>query len=381
MTRRRSRTGCYCAALLPILALLLAAVLALAALLIVPRQVAATFGPPNPQLSLQQRTYYAFLLFVHANDLAYPTQSGGSEQTFEIVHGESVPAIASRLYQNRLISSPDAFRTFLLYSGLDTTIQAGRYSLSPAMSPVDIAFALQDPTPAQITFRVLPGWRLEEIAASLPTSGLAISGEDFLAAARVRPTGYSFSEAMPGESSIEGFILPDAYTFERDASTITFITTLLDNFEARVTEDLRSGFARQGLTIYQAVILASMIEREAMVDADMPLIASVFYNRLAINMKLDSDPTVQYSLGYNERQQTWWTNPLSLNDLQFPSPYNTYLNRDLPPGPIAAPTLAALRAAAFPASTPYYYFRAGCDNDGRHLFAETFQEHLANDCR
>jgi UPF0755 protein len=106
----------------------------------------------------------------------------------------------------------------------------------------------------------------------------------------------------------------------------------------------------------------------------------VFYNRLASGSRLASDPTVQYALGYNQNQGTWWTNPLSLQDLQVDSLYNTYIYNGLPPAPISNPGLAALRAVAFPAQTPYFYFRAACDGSGRHLFAQTYEEHVANEC-
>jgi UPF0755 protein len=155
---------------------------------------------------------------------------------------------------------------------------------------------------------------------------------------------------------------------------------ILMNFEAQVNPELRSGFATQGLDLCQAVTLASIIQREAILDEEMPLIASVFYNRLNSGAVLASDPTVQYALGFNQKQGTWWTNPLSLNDLQVDSPYNTYIYPDLPPGPISNPGLSALRAVANPAQTPYYYFRAACDGSGRHLFAETYDEHLTNEC-
>jgi UPF0755 protein len=112
----------------------------------------------------------------------------------------------------------------------------------------------------------------------------------------------------------------------------------------------------------------------------MPLIASVFLNRLNADIKLDADPTVQYAVGYNAAQATWWTNPLSFEDLQLDSPYNTYLYAGLPPGPICNPSIDALRSVAFPAQTPYYFFRAACDGSGRHLFAETFDEHVNNAC-
>ena len=128
------------------------------------------------------------------------------------------------------------------------------------------------------------------------------------------------------------------------------------------------------------MILASIVEREAVVEDEMPLIASVFMNRLANDMNLAADPTIQYALGFNRDQGTWWTNPLSLDDLKLPSSYNTYENPGLPPGPICSPGLAALQAVAAPAQTPFLYFRADCDGSGRHLFAESFQEHLDNAC-
>jgi UPF0755 protein len=112
----------------------------------------------------------------------------------------------------------------------------------------------------------------------------------------------------------------------------------------------------------------------------MPLIASVLLNRQAIGMPLEADSTVQYAQGYNQDQVTWWTNPLSSQDLLIDSVYNTYRYPGLPPGPIANPGVSALRAVAYPATTPYYYFRAACDGSGKHTFAETYQEHLENAC-
>jgi UPF0755 protein len=132
--------------------------------------------------------------------------------------------------------------------------------------------------------------------------------------------------------------------------------------------------------VYQAVTLASIVQREAVVADERPQIASVFLNRLHAGMKLDTDPTVQYALGFNPIQGTWWTNPLNATDLQVDSPYNTYIYTGLPPGPIANPSLSALRAVAFPAETPYYFFRARCDDSGLHDFAVTFEEHLQNGC-
>ena len=137
---------------------------------------------------------------------------------------------------------------------------------------------------------------------------------------------------------------------------------------------------KQGLTTQEAVILASIIEREAVIEDEMPMIASVYLNRIKSGMLLNADPTVQYALGYNITQETWWTNPLSKEDLNAASSYNTYIQPGLPPGPICNPGINALKAVAFPAQTPYFYFRASCDGSNRHLFSETLQEHIDNAC-
>jgi UPF0755 protein len=346
-----------------------------------PDQTEKIFGPPAPDLGTAQRIYLSARLILQANDLTLPHNVYGAKQSFSIRLGEPTITIADRLQSEGLITNASAFRNFLVYSGMDTTLQAGNYELSPGMTALEIAQALQDATPADVMFHILPGWRIEEIAAALPTSGLNITPEAFQQAASNPPEDVDVSSELPPGASLEGFLYPDAYTLPRETTLNELINQILQDFNTHVDSDLRQGFANQGLSLYQGVTLASIVEREAVVDEEMPIIASVFLNRLAAGLKLDSDPTVQYALGYNQDQKTWWTNPISLNDLQFDSRYNTYLYPGLPPGPIANPGLDALKAVAFPANTPYYYFRATCDGSGRHVFAETFEEHVANECR
>jgi UPF0755 protein len=338
------------------------------------------FGTPSSRLSTQQRLYLSLQLLLHEQSLTNPGDPLGTPGRFEIQVGESTPSVIERLSSAGLVSNADAFRAYLVYRGLDTTLQAGVYELSPQLTPVEIALKLQDATPEVINFRVLAGWRLEEISQALPTSGLSISADEFLIAARSRTSGQTFSEGFPAHATMEGFIFPGTYQFRRDIPLNEFVHTFLNSFEQQLSSDIREGYTQQGLDIYQAVTLASIVEKETVVPEEMPLIASVFINRLAQGMRLESDPTVQYAIGYNSSQKTWWTNPLSLQDLEINSPYNTYQVHDLPPGPIANPGLNALRAVAFPAQTPYYYFRAACDGSGRHTFAETFQQHLNNAC-
>jgi UPF0755 protein len=317
---------------------------------------------------------------LQADQLLEPATLVGDSVPFEIPLGETPPIIASRLEVAGLIPDAGSFVTYLQYAGLDTTLQAGAYTLSPTVRPIELANILQDATPSEVTLSVLPGWRIEEIAATLPTTGLEITPAEFLGAAQSSASDIPLPENFPQGNSLEGFLYPGSYRLPRGSSAEQLIKILLENFNNQLTPDLLGGFETQGLNIYQAVTLASIVEREAVVTEEMPMIASVFLNRLLIGMGLEADSTVQYARGYNQDQETWWTNPLSSRDLQYDSLYNTYLYPGLPPGPIANPDSRALRAVAFPAQTPYYYFRAECDGSGRHTFSETFDEHLSKSC-
>lgn len=346
----------------------------------IPERALQLFGPPSPDLSERQRWTYSLALVLHEEALTRAADNFGAEQEFEIALGESASSVAQRLVEQKIISNAEAFRNYLVYTGLDKQLQAGRYTLSAAQTPVQIARSMLDPTPKQVDFRILAGWRLEEVAAALPTSGLNISTDVFLAASRTPPPGFPFLPSPLPPSGLEGFLYPDVYSLPRSISASELIQVLLERFEQEMSAEIQQGLNRQGLTVFQGIILASIIEREAIDESEMPLIASVFHNRLSQGMKLDSDPTVQYAIGFNSEQRTWWTNPLSLQDLKIDSSYNTYLYSGLPPGPISNPGLAAWRAVAFPAESPYLYFRAACDGSGRHNFARTFEEHLANGC-
>jgi len=345
-----------------------------------PRQAAQAFGSPSAALSAGQRLMLSIELVRREKALLTPLDPQAQPQEFVIELGEATYQITNRLERQGLVADAELLRAFLVYSGLDTSVQAGEYELSASMSPLQVARALQDATPHEVDFRILPGWRLEEVAEALPTSGLSFSPQAFLSFA-YHPTVELpvMAEAPPG-ASLEGFLFPQTYRLPREAGIVQLVQAALQGFQANVGPELLEGFEAQGLTVFEAVTLASLVQREAVVEEEMPLIASVFHNRRANDMRMDSDPTVQYALGYFEARQTWWTNPLSLEDLQVDSPYNTYQVYGLPPGPIAAPSLSALRAVAFPAQTPYLYFRASCDESGRHTFAENYEQHQSNAC-
>jgi len=363
-----------------LISLCLLTLLGIILLVVLPARVEQAFGPPTPRLGTWQRLYLTAWLALEEQALTTPPDAAGAPRPFQVHLGESVGEIARRLQAEGLIRNAEAFGHYLAYSGLDTSLQAGSYTLSPGMSAVQIARQMQDATPDQVKFVILAGWRMEEIAAALPTSGLVISPEDFLAAAREPAHLAALPVKLPPGASLEGFFFPDTYQFPRDLTLNEMLQIVVENFARHLTPELQQGFEQQGLDVYAGVTLASIIQREAITPDEMPIIASVFLNRLRANMKLDSDPTVQYALGFNVRQNTWWTNPLSLEDLQVDSPYNTYRRSGLPPGPISNPGLQALLAVAFPAETSYYYFRAACDGSNTHVFSETFSEHLQQTC-
>jgi len=332
----------------------------------IPSRTAELYGPPNPNLDPIKLTTQSLILLGSNEGLFSPSNILSEDLIFPIESGDSLDQILTGLQNLKLVRHPAAFRAYLIYTGIDTRIQSGEFLISEEMSELDIATMLGNPVPAQTSISILAGWRMEEIAETLPALGLDLPPNDFLESIR--------------RQMKEGYLYPGTYRVERNISADSLVDTLYQGFLARISANLEQGITAQGLTLQQAVILASIIEREAILEEEMPLIASVFLNRLQIYMNLAADPTIQYALGYNGEQQTWWTNPLSLEDLNINSPYNTYQNVGLPPGPICNPGLPAIQAVAFPAESQFLYFRTACDDSGQHLFAETFEEHLENAC-
>jgi UPF0755 protein len=186
-------------------------------------------------------------------------------------------------------------------------------------------------------------------------------------------------QGRPAGASLEGYLFPDTYYFDPHVTSHDIIDRLLRTFDQRFSADLRDAAQKQNLTVHQAVTLASIVEREAQVPDERPLIAAVYLNRLRLGMPLQADPTVQYALAADPQSVAkygWWKRDLTLDDLHFKSPFNTYQNPGLPPGPIANPGLASIRAVANPANVKYLYFVA--KGDGSHAFAETLDEHNRN---
>jgi UPF0755 protein len=343
-------------------------------------ETTAKIGPASTALDPVERvTLLAYLLY-HLSDLDTPVSQSQAGITLEVNQGDSAAAVVSQLEASGLIRDGTLLKNYLHYRGLDISIEAGGYLLTGEMTIREIAEALQNAEVNERSLTIVEGWRREQIAQALESADLGIQYADFIEASSSFPGEYSSAIDLPTSSSLEGFLFPDTYSIDTDMTAEELVMLMLENFEKRVTGELQLGFSDQGLSLYQAVILASIVEREAVIAAERELIASVFLNRLSMGMKLEADPTVQYALG-QQSDSGWWKAPLSLTDLEIDSPYNTYLYPGLPAGPICNPGLESLRSVAFPASTNYLYFRAQCDGSGRHFFAETFEEHELNACQ
>jgi len=338
------------------------------------------FGSPASTLNPIQRWQLSIGLGWRSQALLRPVNEAGIPQAFNIELDEATGSILSRLQREGLVHEAELFGDYLIYSGIDRQLQAGEFELSPAMNALDIAAALLDPNPGKATLTIFAGWRLEDIIASLPLTGLEISAEDFWSAAHRSYADFDFLAQHDEGDSLEGHFLPGAYVFEREANADEVVLALVEALGSQLNEDILQGFAAQGLTLHQALTLASIVERESVIEDEMPLIASVFHNRLEADMKLEADPTVQYALGFDQTSSSWWTTSISSQDLAIDSPYNTYLYAGLPPGPIASPSLNALSAVAFPENSTFFFFQAACDGSGLHVFAVSFEEHLGNNC-
>jgi UPF0755 protein len=301
-------------------------------------------------------------------DLAKDTRA--DSRPFVITRGETAGQIARRLEQEGVIRSALAFAFVLYETERENALQSGTYTVSPALTPRNIAKLFEKAPGEQIVLRIIDGWRLTEVATAVNKAFPSISKEAFTSAAVVGERKNTVLAGMEPDAPLEGYLFPDTYFMRPDMTPPQIIGVLLDTFERKVGATLRAASAERNVAIYDIVKLASIVEREARDRAESATIAGVYTNRLEIGMKLDADPTIQYALG------EW--RELSLDDLKLDSPYNTYLYAQLPPTPIANPGAAALEGAARPANVPYFYFVAKSDGTGGHAFSVTIEEHEAN---
>ena len=330
------------------------------------------------ELASLRETGFDLYLRTQADRLSEPAGPDDTPVAFFVAPGETAGTIADRLERQGLVSDGELFRRYVQYHGLDAGMEAGEFTLRQTMTIPEIASALQQGRGSEPVVIIREGLRLEQIAATVAEQ-TSIPEEAML---RLATTGwrdqgyaYTFLAELPPTATLEGFLFPDTYRLPQDPTASDLVERMLSTFESRVTPEIRLDAAEHGLTLYQLVTLASIVEREAVLASERALIAGVFWNRLEAGWTLDADPTVQYGMVTSD---PWWP-VISRADLTFDSPYNTYTNQGLPPGPICSPGLASIRAAAQPAETDYYFFMRECaKDDGSHVFSVTKDEHYEN---
>lgn len=270
--------------------------------------------------------------------------------------------IGDILEEKQVIRESWAFEWYVRNSLYRDDLKAGTYAFRPSQGVVEIVGVLAQGEVATDLVTILPGQRIDQVESTLINSGF--TPEDVRAA--LEPKQYRAHPALvdkPDGASLEGYLYPESFQKTAATEPKDIITASLDEMHARLTPALRKQITRQGLTIHEGVILASIVEREVSNLQDRPIVARVFLNRLKTGMKLESDATASYGAILAGVEPS----------LTFSSPYNTYENKGLPPGPISNADETALAAVARPAKSDYLFFVSG--DDGKTYFSNTLEEH------
>lgn len=311
-------------------------------------------------------------IFISSKSLLNPATSFEQEVNVvvEVTPDSSTYDIGRMLEKNGLIKNAFVFSVYARLKGLDGELKAGEYSLSSTMSVPKIVEKMVRGMPVMYTFTVPEGYTVEQVADMLAEKGFA-DRDKFLQEVEKGSFDYPFLNDLPkGPSRLEGYLFPDTYRVSKGCSEYTLIDLMLSRFNEEINRlNYKAKAQKLGLTLHEAVTIASMIEEEALKDDERALISGIIYNRLHKDMLLQVDATVLYALGEHKPVVYY-------EDLEVDSPYNTYKRKGLPPGPISSPGRASLIAAVKPARTDYLYYVA--KPDGSHAFARTLKEHNAN---
>lgn len=291
-----------------------------------------------------------------------------SNITVEIPEGSTPDAIGTILADNGVVKSELGFKVKVKLDKVGPELKAGKYHFDAVEYSLDdvIAMLVQGPPAVGVKVTIPEGYNQAQIIDVLEEAGL-VTEADFLAAATNIDFGYDYLPPVGDSLRLQGYLYPETYLFMEGDSAEGIIRMMLEQFDKTYTAEWRARVEEMGITTNEFVTMASIIEKEAVVSEDRPIISGVFYNRLETGMNLQSCATVQYALGEVK-------SVLSNEDVQIESPYNTYQNPGLPPGPIASPGYESLYAALYPAETEFLFFVA--KPNGAHIFSNTYDEHL-----
>lgn len=291
-----------------------------------------------------------------------PAGTDDTPAIIAVAPGETFDHLAATLAQQNIIASERRFRFLARLRGEDKRLKAGEYALVSSMTPVQVLDTLVNNKVMLHRLTIPEGYNLHQIAAEIARLELADAGAFEALAAN---PAVAAALGHPADT-LEGYLYPDTYYFPRGVLPRAIIETMVRRFDAQFPDAWRQQAILLKLSVHQVVTLASIIEKETGAPAERPVIASVFHNRLKKKMRLESDPTVIYGIPEFDGN-------LTRRHLMTPAPYNTYLIRGLPPGPIANPGRAAMEAALYPAQTDYLFFVS--KQDGTHTFSRNYNEH------
>jgi len=319
-------------------------------------------------------------VFLYIYDQLQPLEPHADEEKLiRIPSGSNSKEVAQLLEDKQLIKNAFIFQLYLTWMGYDDEIQAGHYKLSKQMGTLEIAKKLisGDVTHETIRFTIPEGLNIEQIADRLEAEGL-INKETFLQLAKEGNFDYVFIKQIPADQRLiyrlEGYLYPDTYEINQHASEKEIINKMLAQFQAHWQEAWNQILEQRKITLHDLITIASIVEREVMLDQERPMVAGVIYNRLKSGWKLQIDATIQYVLKKHKDR-------LLYKDLKIEHPYNTYLHVGLPPGPISNPGIESIKAALFPDENDYFFYVTKKDHSGEHYFSKTYQEHLKMDAK
>ncbi len=290
-----------------------------------------------------------------------------------IEEGSSWNEVAQKLSELKLIASKGALIDIVKEKGYNDRLYAGTAELSQSMNLEQILEILvgEGRTKNSVTITIPEGYEFNEIAKILEEKNVITKDKLLEGIKNFDTSKYDFLKGIDKKYNFEGFLYPDTYDFFENSSADDVLEKFLDRFNEIFNEEYKAQLKKSGYDMNQIITMASIIEREGRLPEELPIMASVFYNRLKTDMPLGSCATVQFIL--QERKQY-----LSIEDTQINSPYNTYINVGLPPAPIASPGEGAIKAALFPAKTDYLFFVLEDEDTGKHKFSKTYEEHEMN---
>ncbi len=287
----------------------------------------------------------------------------GEPKDILIPRGTSMTTITNALYDNKVIGSKTVFKYLLKFSGGQTRVRAGEYRFQTDMRLLDALFVLYNGDPITHPVTIPEGYNAQQIAGLVTKAGLG-SEAKFLKIVMSPETVKKYKLNSP---SLEGYLFPDTYHFSKIDGEDKIVDRMVQEFFKRIDPTLREEIARTGFSLEQFVTLASIVEKETGNIDERNLVASVFHNRLRKKMRLESDPTIIYGIEN-------YDGDIRTKDIRRNHPYNTYVIKGLPPGPIASPGFATLMATLRPATSNYLFFVG--NNQGKHAFSETYDQHL-----